>query len=970
MTGDGGLIGRTDEMERLDRALARAVDGQPSAVLVGGEAGIGKTSLVRAFAEEIADRATVLTGGCFDVAGNELSYAPFTGALRGLVAERGAEAVLDLVPSGAAPVLGTILPTLGAEPAVTTDRSRTQLFEAVLDLLARLARERPCVLLVEDAQWADRSSRELLDFLLRSLTAAPGLLLVVTHRTGDTGPDHPWQRMLSELRRQPWVDPLDLGGLDAREVVDLARALLGPRADLGTVAEAHRRGAGNPLFVEALLRASDRATEGLPEDLADLLLAQVRALPPDAARVVDVAAVAGPRVGHGLLAAVLEELAVDSALDLDRAARAAVDARILVTDPTGYAFRHALIRDAVHQRLLPGERSAAHAAYAHVLRDRPELGDGSLQHGTIAHHLAAVPDPAGAVAAAHRAADEARRATAYAEELDLLRRVLTLWPSLPEPGIDRFEVLTSAVEAARRCGEHRIGAELASEALGLLDPDQERVRTAQLLERRGAMRAALGDDDAAADYEAAVAAAPSDHPIRASLLNTLAAHQMNVPLPEEASRTAGEALELARSGADGPAEAAALTVLAVLEARRGRLDENLPRFAEARRVALASGAPEIALRAWHHEANLMLAFGRLSEARSLARAGLDAAREAGLSRSLGPGLVVIRAAAEIDQGDGETALASIDAGLWLAPGPNDHAHLLGLRAALDLEHGRLDEAEEVLAHLRDLVDGRYSLTTDRLLVARLEIATHLAARRYDDALGVLAEVLDHRHLDAATRYLWPVLTVGAEVVQGARASAEHASHADRVAISLVARAGELPTPGPVQSAWRSTFAALVAEDAGDLAAAVGEWRTAVAAWTAVDRPLPRAQAEVRLAAALLAAGGDRAEPGDLLRRAAATAERLGAAPLRGRVTDLARRGGVALDGTGRRRGSPDNHGLTARELEILRLVADGRSNAEIAAELYIAPKTASVHVSHILTKLGVANRVEAAAAARRLDLLA
>ncbi|GAA3224894.1 ATP-binding protein [Nonomuraea helvata] len=197
------FVGRARELAVLGDALARARAGASSTVLVGGEAGVGKTRLIREFTDR-ADDVLVLVGGCLELGTEGLPFAPFTAVLRGLVRELGRDGVAALVPGGTTRGLARLLPEFG-EPDKDGPEARARLFEQVLGLLERLAEERPALLIVEDAHWADRSTRDLLSFLVRYQPSAAGLLIVVTYRTDELHRTHRCGRLLAELGRVEWV---------------------------------------------------------------------------------------------------------------------------------------------------------------------------------------------------------------------------------------------------------------------------------------------------------------------------------------------------------------------------------------------------------------------------------------------------------------------------------------------------------------------------------------------------------------------------------------------------------------------------------------------------------------------------------------------------------------------------------------------------------------------------------------------
>ncbi|QYN39690.1 AAA family ATPase [Pseudonocardia sp. DSM 110487] len=919
------LVGRAAESGLLDAVLARAASGGVGAVLVGGEAGVGKSRLVEAFLAR-SPAVRVLAGGCVELGADGLPYAPFVAALRG--------AELDDAERRR---LAPLLPGLDAGLDTGEAGDRLRMFEGVLTLLARLAADGPTVLVLEDAHWADRSSLDLLEFLVRNQRAAPASMIAVTHRSDEPG-SRGLRPLLAGLGRLDHVERVVLAPFTRGEVAAQASAILGRPADPALVASLHARSDGNPLFVEALLSDTGiHEPRDVPGSLSDLLATRVDRLG-DAAAVVRATAVGGIRVPHAVLAAVCGE-------PVDVAVRMAVDAGVLVPDGDGYRFRHALIRDAVLAGVLPGQRAGLHRRYADVLRHH---GGGS--DAELSYHLAGAGDGPGAVAAAWAAAAQARRVLAHAEELQLVERVLGWWDAVPDAatlvGAGRATVLETAAEAALRAGESERGERLAG--LALAEPGLEDAHTAALYELRARLRACTGHPGRGPDLRAALAAVPLGHPIRPYLLNALAAYLMDLPDPDGARAAAQEALAATRGSGDDPAEASALVTLATLDARLGDLDAQLPRLARATAVARTLGADHLLLRVLAHESHLLEGYGRLADAERVARAGLAAAAEAGLARSAGPVHAANLAAAQLAAGRWAEAGDTLERALELVPEPIHYSRLLALAADLVLGRGELDHASALLDRAAELTD------TNPLPLTRLRARLHLAQGEPVAACYALKPALGSADLAVASRYAWPLLAVAAE----AAAAAGDGSLSTEVTSITEA----VPEVTPPQRAWAATTAAYTSERAAD-------WATAADLWDELAHPFEHATALHHHGAALLAAGA-RSAAADALTRATAVAGELGATPLRAAVADLARRARLPLGGHVPVGDAASRIGLTPRETEVLALLATGMGNAAIAERLYISPKTASVHVSNILGKLEVTNRVEAAATAHRLGLLA
>ncbi|HEV2253344.1 MAG TPA: AAA family ATPase [Streptosporangiaceae bacterium] len=987
------LVGRSRQLSVLDSALA-AVRGRPSAVVVGGEAGIGKSRLVREFADRARGTgARVLTGGCLELGADGLPFAPFTAVLRELVRELGAPGVADLLPGGSARELARLLPEFG-EPAEPDDagEARARLFEHMLLLLERLAEAGPVVLVIEDMHWADRSSRDLLAFLIRNQPSADGLLIVATYRSDDMHRAHPLRPLLAELDRIGWITRMDLGRLTRQDTDQLVTRIAAREPDDDLRAAVYRRTEGNPLFVEALL-ADGEPGSGLPESLHDLLVASVRRLPEETQEMVRVVSAGGDRIGHGLLAAVT---GLDDAA-LARALRPAVAANVLLTDADGYVFRHALIREAVHDELLPGERGQAHRRFAEAIGADPALVLPGRAPGEQARHWYAARDITRALGSAWQAAGQAGRAVAYAEQLGMLSRVLELWEQVPDAaqrvGVDHAAVLEEAVRAAARAGENERAVTLAQAALREIDAAAEPVRAALLLMTGGHLKHHLGRDDYAEDLREAVRLVPADppSPARARVLQVLAHCTLHVHGgwdDPELRAAAEEAVVIARQAGDADTEAAALATLAEAEPIGGNAERIRGLLDQARAIASRAKAYQSLLDAAATESDMLEGMGLHEPAAAVAREGLTAARDHGLTRTYGTVLAGELAEALVSLGRWDEAAEIIEGALQLFPPPAHRTYLWRLAGDMALARGDLAAAAESVASMRSVLQNTRYRDQYHLPMVRLETELLLAQGRPAGALSAVEDALDRFDVLQTPRYTWPWLVAGARTcaAPGARDDAllvRAAALRDR----LRAVAGKLAAESPAQQACQLTFAAEAAR-AGRALDAAGPggsaqpgdlrdaWDQAAQAWEAAGEPYPLAVALLRCAEAALGAG-DRDGGGNQLRRAAELAQRLGARPLSEDIALLARRARIPLSQPGDAadaRAAPaqisesDRLGLTARELEVLRLVAAGRGNREIAGELFISVKTASVHVSNILGKLGAATRGEAAATAHRLRL--
>jgi DNA-binding CsgD family transcriptional regulator len=992
------LIGRDEQMAALAAAFTAVRQGGPSAVLVGGEAGVGKTRLVSEFTDAARrSGARIVGGGCLELGAEGLPFGPFTAMLRGLVRELGPDGVTRLASDGG-PIreLARLLPELRGPAAAgggaggahqgsgAAGEARARLFEEFLTILERLAATAPLIVVIEDIHWADRSSRDLLAFLIGYQRALGNTLIIATFRSDELHRTHPLRPLLAELSRVDWVERIDLPRLTRREAAELAAAIHGGEPDRDLTDALYRRAEGNPLFTEELLRHDGGRAAHIPDTLADLLLQAVRRLPEETQEALRVASAGSGASSHALLAKVTGR----GEDELTRVLRPAVTGNVLVTSDDGYAFRHALIREAVHEDLLPGEHSQVHARFAGAIDADPALVADGRAEIEKAHHWHSAHDTTWALISAWQASLQAGRSVAHAERLMLLARVLELWDQVPEAatyiGADHARVYEEAVAAAVDAGEDQRGMAFATAAIAELDESADPVRVALLLQRRYSFRKHLGLPLSDEDLERALRLVPADIAPRARAQVLLAAtHWGEMRYSQKYRMWAEEALRISRATGDLAAQSHALLTIALAEADPGSLansgSETLAMIAQAHELALRAGAYQPAGRATVLESHLLCGAGEYARAAAVARQGIADSKKHGLTRTSGAFLAINVTEPLLASGAWDEALRVADEALDLMPPPMTRVGLwisCGLIAAArgDTETAARQEAaaRAVLASAR--YEDQY-----HLVLGWLEVALHLASGDPVAAVAAAAAALDSFDLSVSSpRYTWPLLAIAARAARVA-ASAPAPGAADAAALMERLRGAAEKTEafGPVQHAWRLTFTAVAAPAGLAAAGRLAAWDAAVAAWEAVGQPYETATALVDAAKTALEAGAGREAREDAasrLRRAAPLAAGLAAHPLTDEIAILARRAGITLpsDGVpsdGRPAASErPGLGLTAREFEVLRLVAAGQSNQEIADALFITRKTASVHVSNILGKLGIASRTEAAAKAHALRL--
>jgi DNA-binding CsgD family transcriptional regulator/tetratricopeptide (TPR) repeat protein len=993
----GQLIGRERELARLVALLDQVAAGEPVVALVSGDAGIGKTRLIGELAAWAAERDfTVLSGRCAEL-GDSVPYLPLADALRN--ATTGPLAAGPLLDALAArPVLGRLLPDRGVGQQAGIDvpgMAQQQLFGAVLGMLAEIAADRPVLLILEDMHWADRSTRDLLTFLSRVLHRER-VAVIATYRTDDLHRSHPLRAVVGELLRLPSVTAIELGPLADPAMAEYLTALAGQRLDAAAVEAIIMRAEGNAYYAEELLAASADGF-GLPAGLAGLLLARMERLSPSAQQVLRAAAVAGRRMDDEIV----RQASGLAAPDYEEGVRESVANQLLVPDgDEGYAFRHALIREAIYADLLPGERTRLHARLAGLLADETRLAAVPGSAAELAHHYLASHDIPGAFAASVRAGKEAQCLAAPAEAHRHFDQALALWDRVIEPeklagGLDRGWLAFDSADNTAASGDVARAVHELRRLLDFLDATADPVLVARAGERLAYFLLETDELAAAAEAaEAAVEVLPEDPP-RWERARALATHAQTLMYTQDdatAVAKAEQARAAARAAAAPWVEADALVTLGLLEERAGRTKEAVDLFTMANRQALDAGVLGVQLRASFQLSRTHLERGDLDESSKTAHEGLRLAEEAGLGLApYGLDLKYTHYLAHYSDGDWDHAQQVAD-GFVVRVTSIAEARLSAMALFIDVARGS-PKVTERLVWLRPFwpADGFGAYIARGLLAEHLlwQGDTEAAIAEIAATISALADYLGSKG-PPVIRPAAVGLSAYADLASRARAAGDEVRE-----LAAVDGASELIEMARDGAAYRHKPKFVLGVDGRAwLARAEAEWRRAQGdndpdAWLAVVQAFgpafvyENARSRWRLAEAL-AEAGRRDEAQDEWRLAFETADRLGAVPLRTALQDLARRArlrtsgpGAGHDGgpaSGSAGGTPGTGsgplasplaGLTAREREVLRLLAAGRSNREIAAELFIAPKTASVHVSNILGKLGAASRTEAAAIAHR-----
>lgn len=947
------FVGRAGEIEVLRRELGRARSGDVRLVLVSGEPGIGKSRLVSQFAEEAARGAQVLLTHCLELSGQAVPLAPIQDLVHRAYRRLGTERLREVAGVYAAdlalfePALATEVPAPTQEPEGSA--SRRQL-DAVRHLLEQLSDSEPVLVVVEDLHWADPATVDMLRYLATSMEGAC-VLVVATLRDGTT--TH--RRLLAEAAGMPSATWIELGRLGPDETAMLADAVRPEHPDVrhGTtaagdhsadqVAHAVRASHGNPLYLQELLSASDVGE--LPPSLRTLLLARLSTLSEAARDVVDLVSVGDPPLRYSdlLRAADLSEQALDAAL-ADAEARA-----VLTTDQADHvSLRHPLLGDAARADMDIGRRRDRHRTWAAALSTRLVTPRTTLR---ITYHWQQADEPEQAVRTALDGARAAGAVCDYVTRAALLDRVCALWPDAGSAtrGLDLVDVLQDAARAHELAGDYSAAAaalEHAIERSSGGDPS----RTASMLAARGRVAFWQGDSMLPFMQGALDVLPPDSHSyVRAQVLAELCDALKEEGHYAAAEDAANEAVRLARDSGNEGAAALALVVLA-----------NVTQHDDPQRaVEAASDAIELADRAGAGDVMLQAMATRLLTRGALLGGGSESCLEEiehdlsltharGLDHHrLGAWLRVIQAYTYLEMGDLDAALEAAERALPVLRLHGAQNHGRSIRATVHLIRGEPDAAR---AELACRVRSHYP-HFDR---AALDPQSWLVW--LDDGPEAAADLLLPLLVDLATQRPTALVTVPEMLFSLTRylRLSGRADDPDDPGVVLLDRARSFLRPIIAHDPLLDVIDATLAHV--DHADPVPHWRAAAAkgpSWAA--GVYWHVETLIRLAAAT----DHRAEALEALDTAHTEARRLGSRAQLDEISAVRRR----LD----RRGGPA--GLTAREVEVLELVANGLSNTEIGRRLHISRSTVGVHISNVLTKTGAPDRAQAAAWGRQTGLL-
>ncbi|WP_181156863.1 MULTISPECIES: helix-turn-helix transcriptional regulator [unclassified Microbacterium] len=944
------MVGRAAELAEMRRSFAGVREGVPAALLVEGEAGIGKSRLLREFAAEIEQTADVHVGWCLDLGASRTPYGPLTGILRSIVTRMGVDRVRESVGVGAE-ALGMLLPELADSP---TDRDRTspeRLRDAIASLIEAAAERAPQVLVVEDLHWADESTLAILSFLLRALGRGR-ILLLITCRSDDVRRGDAVSRFIGEATRARLLEHVTLARLDDAAVRELAEQITGRPLTETALDRMQERAEGVPFFIEEIAGCTDGP---LPDGLRDLLLARFDRLGDDARHVVQVVSGAERPLSHPLITRLVDL----PEQRLDEAIREATRSGILVVGDDDYRFRHALLREAVHDDLLPGERARLHRAYAETLEAQC-VGSDTNDAAALAYHWQLAQDNRKALVAAADAMRHAKAQYAFASAARFGELALELWPLVPDPTeaarVERLDLLLVLGSILRNAGDGERALAVANVALAEVDPATVDPRLhARLLRNKALYLVNLGRLGAIPLLQQALAIAEErigDEVFRAELLNQLASRRMIAGDREEAIRLADEA----ERGAAGAESTDQLSIAANVRggslAHLGEVEAGVREYERARELATGSTAE---MRYRVNYSDLLTLLGRYREAVEVAEEGLRRARELRVERTSGSIMAQNMVVPLLELGEIERVEEMLSRDFVQGTLRVFRMYMSMTRVRVLAWRGRSAEAAEML---RDWLPAfQETGASERQIWYDRVMMTVAVAESEGDLRGALDTILEMLQDDQpALLHQRRLLLEGGAIIAELRAEG-----ADVTAASGTLRAAWLAQPAQLQrDAWSTILDALLdpRPDAIDDAMRRADGDDVPVTFRVVLR-LERAR--------MLVHDGDRAAASSVLAEAAEFAEALGNAQLQTAVARFAADAGLRSAAGQAAVPSAGTDPLTAREKQVLELIAEGLSNKQIGERLFISVKTVSVHVSAVLRKLGVSTRTEAALLQKNLQ---
>jgi len=975
------LIGRQAQLHELDEHLDQARSGAGRLVFLVGDAGVGKTRLLREFAGKVraARDIVVIEGYCYDEQPAP-PYGPFVDALQALVRQRGPDAVAQVAgawAAGLAPLLPELeLPLSAPHPAGDPQSEKRRLFEAIARVLRAIA-QHGLVLVLEDLHWSDQSSQELLAYLARAIERDP-ILILASYRGDELHRRHPLTHLVAQLTRERRYHEVRVPPLARDELAGMLDATLGRPLPGALVEALYERTEGNPFFAEEILKAlienarldaliaaagrgHHSAQLDIPLSLKESILNRTADFDSTTAEVLNYAAVIGRRFDFELLHK-LTGLAEDELL---RSIARLIERQLVVEERGAaedrYAFRHALTREAIYDDMLGRERRMRHRAVLQAL-DELYSDDRDAVVDQLAYHSLQAKELGQAGQYARLAGDKAIRMHASREALAHYETALELLET--DDPREKAELFDRLTEAAWSLADTNLQARYMQEAQRLYAQLGDRRKVGDISSWMSWIAQLQGDMEAAfAHARTAIKLLESEPPgpELAMAYCSLSRLYMLTRRPHDSIDWSEKALHLADALGDEDVRANTLQNIGMSLVQLGETRRGTVHLEQALDLAKRAGPHRTVARAYINLGFILYAAGQLKRAAEIAREMIAFEHE----YDIVPGTEwSILGIAQMRLGQWDQAHESLDRGIRVGELVEPAARLFAIpeKAELLLRQGRLEEARRLESVLPACEKHGVFWNLGNLSSALAR--TRLALGDTSQAVAIMDRCV------AAWREIGPLVSTEPALSSGVevylRAGRADSAHELLDALATIAGRADSPFSLAHYDDTRGLFAA----HEGRHAKAAEHFRQAAARWQAMDAPFEEAVARRRLAESLLLTG-DAAAHEDArheLGEARAVFEHLGA-PLELAAADaLIENYGLAPQPTRTARARKGD--LTPRERQVIALIAQGDSNRQIAEALTISEKTAEIHVGNILGKLGLTSRAQAAVYAVEHGLVA
>ncbi|MGH2627462.1 MAG: ATP-binding protein [Anaerolineales bacterium] len=969
------LVGRSSQLRELEEHFRAAGGGSGRLVVISGEAGVGKTRLLAEFLQGVFrdGRAEILEGLCYDE-DPAVPYGPVIEALRGWMRRRGSDVVAG--PAGSwTGDLARLLPELGQAPPPLSESEapaqKRRVFEGIYQVLRPGAAQPTRVLVLEDLHWSDQTSQELLRHLARAIEA-DRILIIGTYRKDELHRRHPLTHWLADLNRELLLAEVDLGPLIRDEVAQIIDAILGRAAPPGLVGAVYDRTAGNPFFVEEILKSLMESGEmeevilaaqqgrgldrlQIPLSVRDSVVGRTAGLSDTTTQVLKFAAVIGRAFDFELLlglTGLTEEVLLKAIADL---VERQLVAEVKQEGEDRFEFRHALTREAIYEDLLGREKRRMHLEVLQAI-EQTRAFEGNGRVDQLAYHSLKARELEKAAHYAELAGERAAQMCAFREAIAHYEVALELREGAGPR--EKADLLDRLGQAAHPVGVSSVTFRYWKEARALYEEIGDVPKMAEMDLRLSRISWEAGDPGGAfAHAQSALAGLEAGPPSKnlAYAYSTLSQLHMLSSRPQESIRWGEKAIALAEQLGDDRTKAHSLNNIGVSLGELGQVERGLACLEESLEIALRLGLAFDTARACNNMGELLLVLGRIEPTLEMYRLGVRKGEESGADLSRGFVLGNMGAIL-IFQGKWAEAEEALARGIRLGEAGMPVVLLVAQpqMARLHLMRGDFGTALGLLEEIRPDVDrgGEYQNLRD---VYPMLAACLFRSGRRAEALQTLDRIYE------MWRQVGPI--VGAMLMMAESAALYAALEVWDKAEALVEgmRSVVARTATPWTRAWLAESEGLLALRA-DPEAAAAKFGAALEDWNTMGLVPFAARSTMHRGEAILAAGGgDRDRAGADLAQAARTFESLGA---KADLADLAEiRARYRLE---RKPGKPEAGplaSLTPREREVLALLAGGLTNREIAERLVISAKTAEIHVGNILGKLGLKSRAQAAALA-------